>query len=52
MDDLQCNAGQPFVCEVGPDECPDDPLKFHPGQCGCGVSDADADADGFAECPD
>jgi hypothetical protein len=51
MDDLACDAEQPFICEVGPDECPEDPNKFHPGQCLCGVSDTDSNQDGFAECP-
>lgn len=51
LDDLTCTERQPFVCEVSPDLCPDDPAKSHPGQCGCGVADADADRDGFAECP-
>lgn len=51
LDDLTCSFQQPFICELGPDECPDDPDKFHPGQCGCGVADTDANGDGFAECP-
>ena len=34
------------------DECPDDPLKTEPGECGCGVQDTDMDGDGFADCID
>jgi hypothetical protein len=34
------------------DQCPDDPLKTEPGQCGCGVPDADRDGDGAADCLD
>jgi hypothetical protein len=52
MDDLDCSTVQPFICELGPDRCPDDPEKFHPGQCGCGVDDTDSNENGFAECPD
>jgi hypothetical protein len=52
MDDLGCATEQPFICELGPDRCPEDPEKFHPGQCGCGTEDTDANANGFAECPD
>lgn len=35
-----------------PDDCPDDPDKYLPGQCGCGVPDVDSDSDGFADCVD
>ncbi len=34
------------------DDCPNDPTKTLPGQCGCGNSDADADSDGTADCND
>jgi C1A family cysteine protease len=34
------------------DECPDDPGKAAPGQCGCGVPDTDSDDDGVADCLD
>lgn len=34
------------------DECPEDPLKTVPGQCGCGVVDTDTDNDGIADCID
>ncbi|MBL9118733.1 MAG: lamin tail domain-containing protein [Phycisphaerae bacterium] len=34
------------------DECPSDPLKTVPGQCGCGVPDTDTDGDGAADCND
>ena len=38
--------GTPNEC----DECPSDPLKTLPGQCGCGVPDTDSDGDGVANC--
>jgi Thrombospondin type 3 repeat len=34
------------------DECPSDPNKSVPGQCGCGVADTDSDSDGTADCND
>lgn len=34
------------------DECPDDPEKSVPGDCGCGVPDLDDDADGVSTCID
>ena len=34
------------------DECPDDPDKTEPGQCGCGTPDTDSDGDGTADCDD
>jgi len=34
------------------DECPFDPDKMAPGQCGCGVPDTDSDGDGTADCID
>lgn len=34
------------------DQCPDDPFKSVPGQCGCGVPDADSDEDGVLDCLD
>ena len=34
------------------DECPRDPDKAEPGQCGCGVPDTDTDDDGAADCID
>ena len=39
------------VCN-GIDECPDDPSKSQPGQCGCGSADDDKDGDGSADCND
>ncbi|HMI91949.1 MAG TPA: lectin-like protein, partial [Polyangiales bacterium] len=50
--DLSCTATRAFVCEVPPDECPNDASKIAPGQCGCGSPDLDADSDGFAVCND
>ena len=34
------------------DDCPNDPGKTEPGECGCGVSDADSDGDGVPNCDD
>ena len=34
------------------DECPDDPGKVLPGQCGCGSADIDSDGDDAADCID
>jgi len=34
------------------DNCPDDPDKTEPGDCGCGVPDTDSDGDGIADCLD
>lgn len=34
------------------DQCPDDPEKTTPGQCGCGIPDTDTDEDGTADCND
>ena len=36
----------------GCDGCPADPLKTHPGPCGCGVSDVDSDDDTLSDCLD
>lgn len=32
------------------DQCPDDPGKTKPGDCGCGVPDKDIDGNGIADC--
>jgi hypothetical protein len=37
---------------AAPDECPDNPEKSEPGQCGCAVLDEDADDDGVLDCED
>lgn len=34
------------------DQCPTDPAKQVPGQCGCGAPDTDTDSDGTADCND
>jgi hypothetical protein len=47
-----CTSTLPFICEEGPDQCPSDPNKIDPGQCGCGSPDTDVDSDGFAVCND
>lgn len=36
----------------GGDQCPDDPDKTQPGECGCGVPDTDSDGDGIPDCID
>ncbi len=40
------------LCAQAADQCPDDPNKTEPGQCGCGVADTDSDDDGIADCND
>jgi len=37
---------------VRDDQCPDDPEKFFPEECGCGVADVDGDEDGTLDCQD
>ena len=34
------------------DDCPEDPHKIEPGQCGCGEADIDTDDDNIADCID
>ncbi|UCE58962.1 MAG: hypothetical protein JSU63_16155 [Phycisphaerales bacterium] len=36
----------------GVDDCPSDPMKIAPGQCGCGTPDTDSDFDFVANCLD
>lgn len=50
--DESCTSSRPYVCEGVHDECPSDPAKLVPGQCGCGIADTDGDADGTADCVD
>lgn len=59
--DLQTSTTwNPGACPSGavnglpsPDECPDDPLKTSPGECGCGQpDDNDSDGDGMFACYD
>jgi hypothetical protein len=50
MDGLDCAQALPFVCEISPDLCPEDPVKYNPGQCGCGALETDSDANGYADC--
>lgn len=50
LEDHNCADLLPFICETGQDECPDDPKKDSPGQCGCKQPDTDADKNGLAEC--
>jgi hypothetical protein len=46
-----CNTPEPYVCEFF-DQCPLDPNKVLPGQCGCGKPDTDSDGDKTADCID
>jgi hypothetical protein len=50
--DTDCSAELAFVCEVNEDECPDNPDKIAPGQCGCDEPDTHSDDDGTADCDD
>lgn len=38
--------------QSGIDDCPDDPDKELPGECGCGRPDTDSDGDGVVDCND
>ncbi len=46
---MQCVEGQ---CVADVDQCPQDPDKSNPGQCGCGKPDSDGDMDGTPDCVD
>ncbi|MCB9683106.1 MAG: hypothetical protein H6733_16700 [Alphaproteobacteria bacterium] len=48
----QCNDGTCVDTSTLQDDCPSDPNKTSPGQCGCGVPDTDSDNDGTADCID
>ncbi|NBW39639.1 carboxypeptidase regulatory-like domain-containing protein [bacterium] len=39
-----------FTCVF--DQCPNDPEKALPGECGCGISEDDSDQDGIPDCND
>lgn len=39
-------------CINSGDECPNDPNKTEPGECGCGVPETDSDNDGTPDCID
>ncbi len=39
------------VCDFE-DNCPNDPNKINPGECGCGIPDTDTDNDGTVDCND
>jgi ELWxxDGT repeat protein len=41
---------EPFILTGSEDECPNDPRKLIPGECGCGVPDIDADFNGVMDC--
>lgn len=40
------------VPESSIDDCPNNPDKTTPGECGCGRPDTDTDSDGYADCVD
>lgn len=46
------NDGILDPCDTSVDQCPGDPNKTEPGQCGCGFADTDTDGDGTADCID
>lgn len=48
-DEQDSNPEQPLT-EL--DECPNDPQKTLPGECGCGIDDSDSDGDGTPDCLD
>ncbi len=48
--DETCTLTRDYVCEG--DECPNDPNKTAPGQCGCGTPDTNSDGDSAADCVD
>ncbi len=45
------DADNDGTCDAN-DECPNDPNKIAPGDCGCGNPDIDTDNDGTADCID
>jgi uncharacterized repeat protein (TIGR01451 family) len=49
-DDLTGDPATAFLEVL--DNCPRDPNKVEPGECGCGVADTDTDLDGTADCND
>jgi hypothetical protein len=54
IDGVPCNAGQCVdgQCVATIDQCPDDPDKTEPGDCGCGNTETDGDDDGVSDCTD
>lgn len=51
-DTCACSDGDNDGVDDCTDECPDDPEKGAPGECGCGVADLDGDGDGALDCLD
>lgn len=49
---LHCSGYVEYATNPVVDECPNDPNKVLPGDCGCGVVDTDTDSDGTADCID
>ncbi len=55
IDGVPCAGGGQCVdqqCVTIVDQCPADPAKAEPGDCGCGTPDTDGDGDGAADCVD
>jgi len=55
LDGVPCSGGGQCVnqeCVTTIDQCPLDPDKTEPGDCGCGRPDDDGDADGTPDCID
>jgi hypothetical protein len=54
-DSIAWVAGSGEAAEIflyGPDHCPEDPEKMHPGICGCSEAETDSDADKIPDCVD
>jgi subtilisin family serine protease len=49
---LDVGAMSEMASQPPGDDCPNDPDKTSPGECGCGVPDTDTDKDGTADCND
>lgn len=54
VDGVPCDGGQCVdgQCVSTIDQCPEDPNKTEPGDCGCGRVETDGDDDGTADCAD
>ncbi len=53
FEDFKFAATEKISRELGfVDECPTDPFKTSPGECGCGIADTDVDSNGIVDCSD